>query len=192
VARFGVPAAVAAIAGAALLGRVDRIPAIASYAIGERQFEVTAVKIVVGLLILAFAALELSRRFQSMTFPSRWLPLGGALSGFFGGLSGMQGALRSAFLLRSTPTKEAFVATGVVAAVLVDVSRLAVYGIDVMARDLSQLQHIIAPLVVATACAFVGSFVGTRVLKKVTYRAVQRVVAAAMLLIGAALASGLA
>ena len=33
-------------------------------------------------------------------------------SGFFGGLSGMQGALRSAFLARAGLSKEAFVASG--------------------------------------------------------------------------------
>jgi len=191
VARFGVPAALAAIAGAALLGQVDSMPALATYAIGRWNFEVTGVKLVVGTLIVIFGALELSRRFESLSFPPRWLPLGGLLSGFFGGLSGMQGALRSAFLLKATSSKEAFVATGVVAAVLVDAARLAVYGTDVMARYFSDLQHAVAPLIVATACAFIGSFVGARVLKKVTYRAVQVVVAAAMLLIGASLASGL-
>lgn len=191
VARFGVPAAIAAIAGAALLDFVDRMPPLASYALGQSHFEVTFVKLVVGVLILGFGALELSRRFESVSFPPRWLPLGGALSGFFGGLSGMQGALRAAFLLKATSSKEAFVATGVVAAVLVDAARLAVYGMDVMTRYFSELQHAVAPLIVATACAFAGSFAGTRLLKKVTYRAVQIVVAAGMLLIGAALVSGL-
>lgn len=191
VARFGVPAAVAALAGAALLDRVDRMPAVARYAIGQWDFEITFVKLVVGVLILVFGALELSPGFRSLSFPPRWLPFGGALSGFFGGLSGMQGALRSAFLLKATPSKEAFIATGVVAAVLVDVSRLTIYGADVLGRYFSELQQAVAPLVVATACAFIGSFVGARVLKKTTYRAVQTIVATGMLLIGAALAAGL-
>jgi uncharacterized protein len=191
VARFGVPAALSAIVGAALLDFVDRMPAIARYAIGQSHFEVTSVKLLVGLLIIGFGALELSRRFQSVSFAPRWLPLGGVLSGFFGGLSGMQGALRAVFLLKVTSSKEAFVATGVVVAVLVDAGRLAVYGTDVMGRYFSELQHAVAPVVVATACAFVGSFAGARLLKKVTYRAVQIVVAAGMLFIGAALISGL-
>lgn len=48
-----------------------------------------------------------------------------------------------------------------------------------------------AALVVATACAFAGSFVGKRVLKQVTLRAVQITVAAAMLLIGAGLVAAI-
>jgi uncharacterized membrane protein YfcA len=45
--------------------------------------------------------------------------------------------------------------------------------------------------VVGTLCAFIGSFVGRQVLRKVTLRAVQIIVALAMLLIGIGLASGL-
>lgn len=47
------------------------------------------------------------------------------------------------------------------------------------------------PVAVATACAFAGSYLGKRVLRKLTLRAVQLTVAFAMLLIGAALAMGL-
>ncbi len=38
------------------------------------------------------------------------------MTGFFGGLSGMQGAMRSAFLAKSGLGKEAFIATGAVIA----------------------------------------------------------------------------
>ena len=41
----------------------------------------------------------------------RWLPLGGALSGFLGGLSGHQGALRAVFLTPLGLTPTAFAAT---------------------------------------------------------------------------------
>ena len=44
----------------------------------------------------------------TLALPSRWLALGGVLSGFFGGLSGNQGALRSAFLLKSQPLEGGF------------------------------------------------------------------------------------
>jgi len=70
-------------------------------------------------------------------FDRRYLPLGGVLSGFFGGLSGHQGALRSAFLIRCGLSQEAFVATGIVAACLVDLARLAVYARHLASLDLS-------------------------------------------------------
>ncbi len=101
VARFSLPAALAAMAGAALLNLFDRMPVMVSYTLNGSTFEITVVKAVIGVLIIAFSLLELWPRFQALAFPSRWLPLGGALSGFFGGLSGSQGALRSAFLLKT-------------------------------------------------------------------------------------------
>ncbi len=133
VARFGVPAAIAAIVGASLLTWFDRMPIVAHYTISGSVYEITAVEAVIGVLIVVFALLELWPRFQTLAFSPRWLPFGGVLSGFFGGLSGNQGALRSAFLLKAGLSKEAFVATGVVSAVIVDAVRLITYGTGVMA-----------------------------------------------------------
>jgi uncharacterized protein len=58
------------------------------------------------------------------------------LSGFFGGLSGNRGALRSAFLLKLGLKKEVFIGTGVVAAVVVDMAHLLVYGLVFYATSL--------------------------------------------------------
>lgn len=190
VARFSVPAAIAAIGGASLLGAVNRLPAIASYAVGASRLEVTPVKALVGSLIVIFAVLELWPRFHSMAFPPKWLPVGGALSGFFGGLSGNQGALRSAFLLRAGLSKEAFVATGVVSAVIVDATRLLVYGTTVLVEDLGKAQQLVLPVGVAMVAAFSGAVLGKRLLQKVTLRSVQIVVAVAMLGIGIGLIAG--
>lgn len=191
VARFGVTAAVAATAGASLLNLFDKMPVVASYTLGGSTFEITVIKAVIGTLIVVFALLEMSPRFQALAFPSSWLPLGGALSGFFGGLSGNQGALRSAFLLKSGLSKEAFIATGVVSAVIIDAARLVVYGTGFMADHLAKSHELLAPVAVGTICAFIGSFAGKRMLQKVTLHTVQIVVAVAMLLIGAGLVAGL-
>jgi uncharacterized protein len=191
VARFGLPAAASAVVGASLLNLFDRLPVIASYSMGVSVFEVTPVKAVIGLLIIAFALLELWPRFQALAFSPRWLPLGGAVSGFFGGLSGNQGALRSAFLIKAGLTRDAFVATGAVAAVLVDVTRLLVYGVGTISSHMAHSGELLVPVTVATVSAFVGSFLGKRLLPKVTLRTVQLVVAVAMLAIGVGLVSGL-
>ena len=191
VSRFGIPAALAAMAGAWLLNLFDRMPVLFKYDFGGSTFDITAVKAVIGTLIVLFALLELWPRFQALALPARWLPAGGALSGFFGGLSGNQGALRSAFLLKAGLSKDAFVATGIVSAVIVDATRLMVYGIGFMADHLSRSQELVVPVIVGVVCAFIGAFAGKRVLQKVTLRTVQIVVAAAMLLIGSGLAAGL-
>ena len=191
VLRFSVPAALAAIGGASLLTWFDRLPILGTYAFAGVELELMAVKMVIGLLIVVFALFELSPRFQALALPPRWLPAGGLLSGFFGGLSGNQGALRSAFLLRAGLSKEAFVATGVVSAVVVDIARLGVYGGAFFIEHFRQSGETAAPVIVASLCAFVGAFVGKKILGKVTMRTVQVAVAAMMLLIGTALMFGL-
>lgn len=191
VARFAVPAAAAAFVGAFALRAFEGLPVVATYSVAEATFEVSPVKAVIGILIAAFALLELSSWFQSLALPARWLPLGGMLSGFFGGLSGNQGAFRSVFLLKAGLSKEGFVATGVVSAIIIDVARLAVYGTTVFSAHFSHSRSLIAPVVVASLCAFTGAAVGKRLLRNVTLRAVQVLVAAGMLAIGLGLAAGM-
>ena len=129
VLRFAVPASITAVIGALLLNYFTGVQPITEYAIAGHVFSITTVKLVIAALIGAFAILELSPRLEGLSFDMKYIPLGGALSGFFGGLSGQQGALRSAFLIRSWLGKEKFIGTSVVSAVVGDVSRLIVYGV---------------------------------------------------------------
>ena len=79
---------------------------------------------------------------------------GGLTSGFFGGLCGHQGALRSLFPLRSGLAKEAIIASGVTIAYLVDLTRLPTY----VTRDLVTTAQEQGPLLLAsTFAAFIGS-----------------------------------
>jgi hypothetical protein len=87
-------------------------------------------------------------------------------------------------------SKEGFIATDVVPAVIVDIARLTVYGMGFLGQHLGHSMELAAPAV-ATSCAFAGAFFGKRVLGQVTYRDVQVTVAIAMLLIGFSLVAGL-
>ena len=190
---FGVPAAVAAVGGALLLEKLaDRAP-LAEYELAEEVHRITLIKLIIGLLMIAFACLELAPSFEKLEFGPRLVALGGALSGFFGGLSGHQGALRAAFLVRLGLTKEAFLGTTAVCAVIVDVSRLLVYGVTFLGSELAMLRSGDGfGLVIAGAlAAFVGSFVGLKLVKKVTMRTIQVLVGVMLFLLGIALASGL-
>lgn len=191
--RFGIPAAAAALSGAWLLRVVSAMPPLHSYSIGERTFEITIVKIGVAALIATFAALECSSRFQRWSVPARWMPVGGLLSGFVGGLSGHQGPLRAAFMLRAGLSKEQFIATGAAAAVMVDVSRLFVYGATFLSGAWEPLHERGGPGVVAAACAaaFAGSIIGARLIRKVTMDLVRRIVSIMLMTAAAAMASGL-
>lgn len=191
-ARFALPAALGALAGAGLLAVFADQPPFYSYSIGERLHVITPVKAVIGTLIVLFALLKFMPAFADLVVPHRYIVFGGLVSGFFGGLSGNQGALRSAVLISAGLSKEAFIGTGVVSAVTVDLVRLGVYGYAFHGAKIAALEGEIVNLVGAAAlAAFLGSFIGARLLGKVSLPVVQGIVAISMALVGAGLASGL-
>ena len=185
--RFGVPAALAAVAGAALLNLFAGMPPLVVYQIGQRECEVTLIKVLISVIIIGCAQFELVPASSRLSFDRKYLPLGGVLSGFFGGLSGNQGALRSAFLIKAGLTKEEFIGTGVVATVAVDVVRLVIYGTGFYSTQFSGLTPHVAELILAaTLAALAGSFLAARLVEKVTLRAVQVMVG--LMLVGVSLA----
>ncbi len=188
VIRFGIPAILMSLLGAWALVWLAGIAPVFSYTAFGKLVSVTPIKLVVGLLLLLFSLLELIPRFRALSFKTQYMPLGGALSGFFGGLSGMQGALRSAFLSRAGLSKEAFIATGVVIACLIDFSRLAIYS-TVLARDSVRFDYNV--LAAAVLAAFAGAALGNNYLKKMTMPGIQRLVAVMLFIVAIALISGL-
>ena len=183
--RFGVPAIAASFLGAMLLLRLSELEPVARYQLMGATHEVTPVAVMIAVLMLVFAAIDLSPRLDTLSLGTRWLPLGGFLSGFFGGLSGHQGALRSVFLLKCGLSKAAFIATGVVIACVVDVVRIGVYTSRYRPADADGGMRI---LVAAVVAAFAGAFLGSRLIEKVSLRFVRRLVAT--MLIGIALGLG--
>ncbi len=185
--RFGVPALAAALVGAWVLVWLGDVEPVHAYRAFGRGFEVTAIKLAIGLLLVLFALAELLPQSRNFAFPSRWMPIGGVLSGFFGGLAGMQGALRSAFLIRAGLSKQAFIATGAVIAAMIDVARLGVY-----ARDFEHIEWRADALLLAAAVlsAFAGAWLGNRHIEKVTLPWVQRLVAISLFAVALALVAG--
>lgn len=186
--RFGLPAAVAALAGAFVLGSLSGTSPLFEYAAFGRTFAVTALGLVTGLLILFFVAFESSPRVASAAVDPKWLPLGGVASGFFGGLSGHQGPFRSMFLLKAGLDKQEFVATNVAIAIAVDLARTPIYGFQFLEARSAVDWSLVAT---ATLAAFAGAYLGARLLEKVTFAAVRIVVAVLLVVIGVGLASGL-
>ena len=106
--------------------------------------------------------------------------VGGALSGFFGGLVGNQGGIRSAAMLGFDVGKRQFVATATAVAFLVDVARVPVY-IALESRALARLWPEIG---VAAAGVIVGTLFGERVLARVPERRFRMVIGTLLLMLG--------
>lgn len=196
VARFALPAAVAAFGGAWLLKYIGRLRGLTTVSLTGVIVQIEPVKLAIGALIITFALFDFLPPSKRTGLSQKFLRVGGALSGFFGGLSGYQGALRSAFLIRLGLDRHEFMGTAVICAVMVDVSRLLVYGLALLGSEQAGTatrddhQRLLHLVVAAAGAAFFGSFVGTRLLQKVTIQLIQRPVAAMLIALGAGLILG--
>lgn len=185
--RFGIPAVIGALIGAYLLLNIPDSKPLFVYELAGRTFEVYPVKFIISILLIVFASLDLIPYFNQIQFGKDKLPVGGFLSGFFGGLSGNQGALRSAFLIKAGLSKEAFIGTAVVVSTFVDFTRLGVYSTELVNTDLSGT----LPLVIsATLAGIAGSYLGNKLLKKITLRSLQIIVAVMLIILSVALGAG--
>ena len=183
---FGLAAIPAAFLGAFLIGYVQDIELL-SYQLSASVLSVTLINVLFGAVLIAFAMIELVPKW-SLAFSKQSLWIGGVISGFFGGLSGHQGALRSAFLIKYQLKKEVFIATGIIVALVVDIVRIPTYFSEVDFADLSGGYNYI---IIALLAALIGAVTGKLLLKKMKIRALNLIVATAMIVFGLALISGL-
>lgn len=188
VLRFGLPAFFAALVGAFLLLRISALQPIASYFIGSKQLFITPVKLVIAILLIFFSVMEIVPFFKKVEWGRNKLFLGGVLSGFFGGLSGHQGALRSAFLIKGGLSKEAFISTGIVIACIIDFSRLGVYSTGFLQSGLQENLNLV---IAATLSAFAGAYFGSRLLNKVTMSKIQITVTAMIIVLSVGIGLGI-
>lgn len=139
----------------------------------------------IGCLMIVFTLMEFWPAWNRFAWTGRWFYTGGFFSGFFGGLSGHQGALRSLFLKKLDLSPMSFVATGTAIALLIDLSRIPIYW-----QDFGTVGWQWKPVLIASASAICGVLLGKRMLKKVRWVQMQRLVGLFLLLMGMALISG--
>lgn len=185
--RFGIPAVIFAFIGAYIMINLLDFKPIFEYTLGAKTFQILPIKLLIAILLLFFGAMDLIPYFKNLQFGREKLPIGGALSGFFGGLSGNQGALRSAFLIKAGLSKEGFIGTAVVVSAFVDFTRLSVY-----ASRLSQIDwkdHMMM-MIITCLSAIAGAYLGNILLQKVTLHFIQMFVAILLIVIALGLGTG--
>lgn len=188
VLRFGIPAIIFAFLGAYILSLLTDTPALMDYQLGNHTFEIQPIKLIIGIVLLFFSLFEVVPSLSNLQFDKKYLPIGGILSGFFGGLSGNQGALRAAFLIRANLSKQSFIATGVVIACLVDISRLSIYTEKIIKHH-TNFDYTLITL--ATLSAFIGAYFGNKLLAKVTIKTIQNIVTVMLILFSVLLILGI-
>lgn len=188
VLRFGGPAVVGAAVGAYVLLHFSEGNPIYSYELLGKTMQIKTINLIVASLMAFFAVFELAPALKQLQFDKNKLIIGGAVSGFFGGLSGHQGALRSAFLIRYGLDKEVFIASGIIIASFIDITRISLYFSRIKEVEITANLPI---LITAVLSAFLGAYFGRKLLKKVTLNFVQWTVAVMILILAALLALGI-
>ena len=183
--QFGVPALAAAAVGAWGLTRLSDLPELGTWTLFGKTFSVCPLKLVIGLSLAVFSGWELRGGGGGIRRVPLWA--GGLASGFLGGLTGHQGAIRSAFFLGKNLPKETFIATGAAVACVVDFTRLAVYV--QLFRSLGG--SVPWPVIGAgIAGAAAGLWVGRKSLRHASVETFRRIIGVALLAFGLGLAAG--
>lgn len=158
-----------------------------TFEIPALHIQTSVFQIILGFLLGLFAIIEWLPQEKRFSFPTTLLPLGGSISGFFGGLSGHQGALRSAFLLRANLSKEVLIGTGIVIATCIDITRISQYlSFEKQKNLLDNLPLLISAVMVA----FLGVFLTQRWIQKVTIAWLQKSIAIFLILFSIAMMLG--
>ena len=185
IARFAPTAIVGAWLGSTLLSYIGQLDVdiIVPFTNTTTHF----INLLIGFFLLFFALLEWSPENKRPSFDHGWLPLGGMLSGFFGGLSGHQGALRSAFLIRTALTKEAIIATGIIIATFIDLTRMSQYVQHINGQIFTGHWKV---LLFAIVCSSSGVILGKKYMGSVTLPLLQKIIAVGLILFSICLMIG--
>ena len=140
----------------------------------------TILTIIFGLLLLFAGIMGLTGLSEKLRFRGAAAWIAGVLSGFFGGLVGNQGGIRSASMLGFKLNQKEFVATATAIALMVDVARMPVY-ISFQGKQLLDIWELI---LIATIGVFIGTIAGSWVLIKIPEKLFKKVISAIILLIG--------
>lgn len=146
-----------------------------------------ALEIVFGALLVLAGASQITGFAQRWRLRGTLAWLGGALSGFFGGLVGNQGGIRTAAMLGFDVDKRQFVATTTAVALLIDAARVPVY----LALEWPQLTRMWPAIALATAGVIGGTLFGETLLARVPQGRFRAVVGALLLMLGMSFLLGL-
>ncbi|MBP9673683.1 MAG: sulfite exporter TauE/SafE family protein [Bacteriovoracaceae bacterium] len=185
--KFGLPALIFSFLGAKLLIKISSLSPLYRYTLFEKNFEILPIKLILAFIIFIFVLIEGTSYLKNISIPLSFLPLGGMVSGFFGGLSGHQGALRTIFLSKMNLSKESFVATGTTISILVDMARLTIYFKTWKQTSLSSQGYLIFWVVLS---AFLGAYLGNTLLQKITFNLVHRIISISLMLLALSLGLG--
>lgn len=145
----------------------------------SRQVEFKLIELILGLFLILFSLLLLFKPSAKLTPNIPNATSCGALAGFLAGLIGTGGAIRGLVLAAFDLEKNVFVATSAAIDSGVDFSRMIIY---LRGGYLTKELYWFVPGLLLTA--FLGSYVGKLLLKKIQQQSFRKIVLVLVLLIG--------
>jgi hypothetical protein len=139
-----------------------------------------ALELVFGSLLILAGGSQVTGYAQRWRLRGTLAWLGGALSGFFGGLVGNQGGIRTAAMLGFEVNKRQFVATTTAVALMIDLARVPIY----LAVETADLVSMWPTIALATAGVIFGTLFGENLLVRVPEQRFRTVVGVLLLLLG--------
>ncbi len=138
-----------------------------------------------GAILILFAVLEFFK--WRLPLKANWsLGLGGVLSGFFGGFSGHQGALRSMFLSKLELNPLVFVASTAIISLLIDITRIGVY----FSGSWLNGNYSTFFVLVGVPAAITGTLIGRKYIEKVNHKNLSKIVGFALFCMGVSMVFG--
>jgi uncharacterized membrane protein YfcA len=162
--RFGIFSAAGGLAGAVLNARIES----------------PVLSVVFGALLIFAGTSGLTGLAEKMHLGRKAAWIAGGTSGFFGGLVGNQGGIRSAALLGFDVSKEAFVATATAVALIVDGARMPVY----FATQRTGIVNAWIEIAIGISGVLAGTFWGVRILRRIPDHIFRRLVSGIVAVLG--------
>ncbi|MGB8367532.1 MAG: sulfite exporter TauE/SafE family protein [Candidatus Babeliales bacterium] len=162
-AYFGIPGMITTVLGARLLG-----------------MESQQLLPFLGLFLIAYSLLLLLAPAFQLPHSRVTCLIGGSLSGFFAGIFGMRGTVRSMFLTAFNLPKIVYIATTSMISFAVDSTRMLVYINEGINLD----QSLWLGLLFFIPASFLGSYIARSLLHKIPAQSFRTIIAVFLLLIG--------
>ena len=136
-------------------------------------------KAVLGIFLIIYSIILIwKENFKIKPIRTNTL-IGGGLSGFFAGLIGTGGALRSSFLTSYGLSKEKYIATSAAIALAVDFTRVPTYFFQgFLQKNFYWYIPVLLPI------ALLGSFTGKKIINKIPQKKFKKIVLIAIFIIG--------
>lgn len=188
VKTFGGVSVISSAFGAWCLLKSVKMEALYTYELGGHIHTITPTKLLVATLLLFFVLWERSQGFKNFALPKQWFLVGGAASGFLGGFSGHQGALRTVVLRSAKFSKETLIATSASVALGIDLLRISIYLFSFTEDYRLEQPHWVSAGITG---AFIGTFIGKSMLSTMSDTSFEKWISATLILFSLALGAGM-